>query len=126
MDLSKAFDTIDHHILIQKLNHYGVRGSALSWFVNYLSSRSQYVVINGVKSNTQCNTCGVPQGSVLGPLLFLIYINDIVNSSSIINFSLFADDTCATLSNKNIYTLIYSFNNEVGNISTWFKSNKLS
>ena len=126
MDLSKAFDTIDHHILIQKLNYYGIRGNALSWFINYLTDRKQYVVVNGVKSTTQCNTCGVPQGSVLGPLLFLIYINDIAYSSNIVNFSLFADDTCATLSDKNMNTLISSFNKEIEKISNWFKSNKLS
>ena len=126
MDLSKAFDTIDHHILIQKLKYYGVRGNALNWFISYLSDRKQYVVVNGVKSTTQCSTCGVPQGSVLGPLLFLIYINDIANSSNIVTFSLFADDTCGTLSNKNINTLISSFNKEIENISNWSKSNKLS
>ena len=126
MDLSKAFDTIDHHILLQKLNYYGVRGTARDWFVNYLSDRKQYVVVNGVKSTTHCNTCGVPQGSVLGPLLFLIYINDIVNSSNIVKFSLFADDTCVTFSHKNINTLVSSLNKEIQNISVWFKSNKLS
>ena len=93
MDLSKAFDTIDHLILLDKLSCYGVRGVALNWFKSYLMGRKQCVVVDGVKSNFQEMTCGVPQGSVLGPLLFLIYVNDIINSSDILQFSLFADDT---------------------------------
>ena len=92
MDLSKAFDTIDHVILLDELSCYGVRGVAVNWFRSYLTSRKQCVVVDGVKSNFQEMTCGVPQGSVLGPLLFLIYVNDIINSSNILRFSLFADD----------------------------------
>ena len=126
MDLSKAFDTIDHHILLNKLEYYGVRGIARQWFSSYLHQRTQYVMVNGVKSSIQCNNCGVPQGSVLGPLLFLIYINDIVNSSNLFRFSLFADDTVATLSGKNLQTLVSSVNKEISNVSLWFKANKLS
>ena len=93
IDLQKAFDTVNHKILLSKLEHYGVRGCALEWFRSYLSDRKQYVSVNGSNSNLLSITCGVPQGSVLGPLLFLIYINDLPNASKKLKFYLFADDT---------------------------------
>ena len=93
IDLHKAFDTVNHNILLRKLEHYGIRGIAQNWFKSYLTNRKQYVSLNGESSELKLIECGVPQGSCLGPLLFLLYINDLPNISEVLHFYLFADDT---------------------------------
>jgi hypothetical protein len=126
LDLSKAFDTLQHEILINKLQHYGVRGIALQWFQNYLTNRFQTVNIDNIFYDKRKIVCGVPQGSVLGPLLFLVYINDLPNVSKIARFIVFADDTNIIYSNKDIRNLETTSNNDLQNISDWFRLNKLS
>ena len=93
LDLSKAFDTVDQNILLDKLEHYGIRGVALDWVRSYLSNRLQFVQFNGQCSSPQTICCGVPQGSILGPLFFLLYINDLNNVSTVVELILFSDDT---------------------------------
>ena len=93
IDLSKAFDTLDHGILLKKLKYYGIKGTALKWFESYLSNRQQMVNYDGTLSVKLKLSTGVPQGSILGPLLFIIYMNDIVGASALFHDILFADDT---------------------------------
>ena len=124
LDLKKAFDTVNHNILFKKLAHLGVRGSALKWFQSYLSGRSQRVLIDGVLSDPQTIDISVLQGTILGPILFLCFINDLPNASSLITF-LFADDTQGLAFGKNLPTLIDTVNSELASWAKWFLANKL-
>ena len=107
LDLSKAFDTIDYNILLYKMDNYGFGGIVYEWFKSYLSNRKQYVNVDSNRSDLQHIICGVPQGSTLGPLLFILYINDITNyTSDILDFILFADDSTILYSHTDIASKI--------------------
>ena len=127
IDLKKAFDTVDHLILLQKLDHYGVRRVTNNWFASYLLSRQQTTQIGAKNiSKKEVVLSGVPQGSVLGPLLFLVYINDISNSSDQLKFYLFADDTNLLYADKNLRELEIKVNTELSRIYDCLVANKLS
>ena len=126
LDFSKAFDTINFDMLLDKLDHYGIRGCSLDWFRSYLTDRKQYVYYNGVSSTMRTTSCGVPQGSILGPLLFLIYVNDLATVSEYIFSILFADDTNMFMSGKNMQELEQKFNSEMIKVFQWIETNKLS
>ena len=126
LDLKKAFDTVDHYILLHKLDHYGVRGIVNNWFKSYLIDRVQTTQCGDNISTKEITRYGVPQGSVLGPLLFLIYINDICVSSKVFQFYLFADDTNILYADKNLNSLETVVNKELMLVCEWLNSNKLT
>ena len=126
IDFRKAFDTVDHEILLNKLYHYGIRGVAHDWMKSYLTNRPQQVSYNGETSAYKNMKCGVPQGSILGPLLFIIYINDLSSVSNILTSVLFADDTTLLDSDSNLTELVNRFNKELVNIVNWLNANRLS
>lgn len=126
LDLSRAFDTISHKILLRKLPYYGIRGISLDWIDDYLSNRKQYVNYNNAKSDMSDVNIGIPQGSILGPLLFLLYINDLPNVSMKCSYILYADDTNLFINGSSLAEIASVMNEELNKITLWLKANKLS
>ena len=126
IDLQKAFDNLDHQILLVKLNHYGIHGVSNDWFKSYLSNRNQYVYINGYESGLAAINCGVPQGSVLGPLLFLLYINDLNQAIKFCKVHHFADDTNLLCPSNSIKKLNNLVNADLKHLLNWLNANKIS
>ena len=125
IDLRKAFDSVCHSILISKLEKYGIRGTALDWFKSYLSNRTQCVKINNTKSNNRHIESGVPQGSILGPTLFILFFNDFSSLPSQSSRILYADDTTILLNNDNINELTENARSEISTIDVWLTENNL-
>ena len=126
IDAMKAFDTVDHKILLEKAELYGIKGLMLKWLKNYLTERYQCTLANNVVSHKQLITCGVPQGSVCGPLLFLIYINDLASVLEHCKVSLYADDTVIYLANQKVNDAMELVQKDLNNLSEWCTRNKLT
>ena len=126
IDLQKAFDTVNHEILLEKLKHYGISSKENNWLRSFLTNTKQYVSINGFFSQTKIVRCGVPRGSTLGPLLFLIYINDLNNALDKCRVHHFADDTNLLFGNKCPSEISCVMNNELKLLTDWLRANKLS
>ena len=123
----KAFDTVDHQILLAKLNHYGIRGvDSNNWFKSYLSNCNQYVSINGYESGLAALNCGIPQGSVLGPLPFLLYINDLNQAIKFCKVYHFVNDTNLLCLSNSIKKLNKLVNADLKHLANWLNANKIS
>ena len=125
LDLSKAFDTLDYYVLLDKLSSFGFNRSALQWFTSYLTNRTQSVCVNGVVSDSQTIMFGVPQGSVLGPLLFIMYINDLPHVIRFCNIELYADDTLLYFASSNVSSIETNLTTDLENVINWLHSNFL-
>ena len=126
IDLKKAFDCVPTDILLAKLQAYGIRGDYINWFKSYLTDRTQYVHFNGENSAECTLQCGVPQGSILGPLFFIIFVNDMFNISNVLSNVLYADDTCIYLRGNDITALFDLLNVELNSLYVWLNANKLT
>lgn len=126
IDLKKAFDTVDHEIMLKKMERYGIRGVGYNWIKNYMENRSQFVQMGNHRSVSLSITCGVPQGSVLGPKLFILYLNDIFKVSNVLKFTVFADDTNVFCCGDNLQQMMEMVTIEMNKLKLWFDSNKLS
>ena len=127
IDLSKAFDTVGHNILLKKLEIYGISGTHLQWFQSYFSHRKQYTLFDDVcKTNYKTVKYGIPHGSILGPLLFPFYMNDLHFASDLLDPIMFVDDANLFYSNKNINIVFLKANDELQKFNEWFISNKHS
>ena len=125
IDFSKAFDMVDHDILLKKLEHYGIRGIAYNWLSSYLNNRKQYVHTNGTSSDVRPLEYGVPQGSILGPLLFIVYINDLPRSYELARFILYADDANIIITGNSEQELQSKYNSLASAIENWVNANGL-
>ena len=125
IDLQNAFDTMDHEIFLLKMKYLGFAESTISWFRSYLEERTFLVDVNGVLSNPGNLTCGVPQRSILGPLLFLLYVNDMSQSVSC-DLLLYADDSCLVFTDKSFENIENNLNRNFNSLCEWFVDNKLS
>ena len=126
IDLSKPFDSLNHMILLNKLKHKGIRGVPLQLFKNYLKNRTQSVFCNEHYSSSDIIKTGVPQGSILGPILFLVYIDDITNASSKLNYTIYADDTSLLIPDNDLHNLHKNLQTELQFINQWVKTNNLT
>ena len=126
IDAMKAFDTVNHDILLKKAQKYGIVGDVLKWLKNYLNERYQCTIANNVISNIEAVTCGVPQGSVCGPLLFLIYINDLSNVMDYCKVSLYADDTVIYIIHSNVQIALQLLQKDLNKLVEWCTDNKVT